>query len=169
MTEIRPGKGLTEGLGGECLVPSGTVYQRDTEPLHPYFTGSLTTISNIRGAGVVGFNYVSGPTLIGTNISGTNIRVGAEGLLHSVAIGSSTATITTYGAFIRAGSVLTTAEGSIFTNFPQPFTNSGWYIMFTGSQTAGTSNPYISGAKHASGGWVVGNVAARYDWIAVNI
>ena len=178
MTEIRPAKGLTEGLGGECIVPSGTVYQRVTEPLHPYFVGSVTSASDITsltamnapifsGTTVYG-TMISGPTIYGTTVSGT-VFINRSGILHSTQIGS--ATIQLYGGIIKAGSASTDGGSQGFIKLGTAFAGgSNFYAIITpcGSEQ-GYTESYISGVRHTSGVNFVGGPTLRYNWIAVGI
>jgi len=153
MTEIRIPKGLTEGLGGECLVPSGTVYQRTEEPLHPYFTGSITSASNVKG----------------------NTVTNANGLIQSISIDNAT---TLYGYQVKAGSVILGAASiSGAVTFATPFTTANWFLVCSPSSygarqfcVAGSPVSFgLSGAKASTGGWIVGGSNTVVDWIAVGI
>ena len=153
MTEIRRPKGLTEGLGGECIVPSGTVYQRTTEPLHPYFVGSITSASDI--------------------VSLANV-INSQGTLQSAAIENATEL---FGYRIKAGSVLTGIYGSGLINFATPFTTANWFLTLSArdygvpqfSRTGSCPAYGTSGLRRASGCWIVGGSSTAVDWIAVGI
>ena len=105
-----------------------------------------------------------------TTLSGTTIRVGGEGTLHSVQLGSATTQL--YTGLVKAGSLNTSAGSVGFIKLGTAFAGgaTGWYasITSTGSYT-GFDQSYISGTRHTSGVNVVGAASTRYDWIAVGI
>ena len=169
MTIIKQGRGLTEGLGGESLVPSGTVYQDTTEQFHPYFIGSITAARE-----VVSLTSISGPLIFGTTGSYNSIRtagsvIDTQGRFISVLIGSATTNV--WSGFIQTGS-LTTSAGSVgFIKLGTSFAGgSNFYAVITpcGSEQ-GYTESYISGVKHTSGVNIIGGPSLRYDWIAIGI
>lgn len=129
-------------------------------------------------------DLISGANVYGTTGSFTNTRIttaniatanitslsDANGALVSNIIGS--ATVQTYGGYIQAGSLLTSAGSVGFVKFGKPFTSATSYYVTTTpcGSSAGTFWPgYTSGLKHASGVNFVGAANLRYDFVAVGI
>ena len=104
---------IRDGLGGEEISPSG-VWISGAVITHPYFPGSVTSMSqfsgtdmyardDIHGENVYGDTLVSGAAVVGDVVSGTNIKttnisgtdfINDLGELQSTAVGS------TYGAIV---------------------------------------------------------------------
>jgi len=118
--------------------------------------------------------WVSGPTIIGNNISGTNIRVGGEGTLHSVSIDNATAI---YGQKIKIGSVLMGDDISGLIVFKSPFASANYMVFATAqeygapqwSSTGSQSSYCVSGTKATGSCFIVGGSATVVGWMAVGI
>lgn len=145
--------------------------------------------TNVYGHDVYGesgsFGIVSGAefrvtTIIGTTanyttISGTNI-VNENGKLQSVSIDNATQL---FGYRIKAGSVLMGDSISGLISFPSAgsFSTINYFLALTPSsygvpqwsRTGSQAIYCVSGAKRASGCWIVGGSATVVDWIAVGV
>ena len=100
-----------------------------------------------------------------------------SGKLQSTSIDN---TATLYGYKIKTGSVLTgnsTPASGIIT-FVDSFSNNDWFMQLTVADMSGMyrSNaagsfvsPLVSGARHASGCWIVAGSATVVDWMAIGI
>lgn len=153
---------LRDGLGAEEVNQSGasTVY----------ITGISGTITNLSGtqfqATSVYGTTVSGTGIVGTTISGNTIREGSKGLLHSIAVGSGTAT---YGAKLEAGSWELGAGSSTWVVFPSAFTNTP-IVTVTDMTTADKALLVAAGSLNAGSAYVEGPTASdEFSWIAVGI
>lgn len=147
----------------------------------------LVTSTEVVSGGTILGNTITGATIGGTNIAGTTVSgvtlsggntrlrncvvtgsyMNLNGTLQVVELGSPVV----YGATVKAGSVLTTAGSLGFITFGTSFSNSTWYCtLMPGSNiTTPGSAIYISGLRHASGAYFVGEPSMKYDWIAVGI
>ena len=125
--------------------------------------------------------WLSGSITAEGNIKATGSMVGSafndnKGRLHSVGLdqGASAA----YGYRVQAGSTQTANSNSGLVVFSTPFANKDWVMTIS---VANMSNPYkaiadgsgatpmVSGARRASGCWLVAGSQTKLDWIAVGI
>ncbi len=163
MTQLRQATGLVDGMGGEEIVPSGTMYQNVEEVLHPYFIGSVTSSREL-----VSLTSVNSPIISGTAVVNNN------GLLQSTSIENATEL---FGYRIKAGSLLMGNSCSGLVNFTTPFTTENWFMTVSArtygvpqwSRTGSCPSYGTSGARRASGCWIVGGSTTVVDWIAVGI
>ncbi len=145
-------------------------------------TGTFTTVNAtnvsgataVRGEGVYGTN-VSGATsvrggaatftsVVATTISGTNIRVDSEGVLHSTILGSPSA----FSAKIQAGSGVLDAGSSVWVVYGTAF--AGIPTVVATSRDSDTGLRVIAGSITAGSSCVIGVTAADdFNWIAVGI
>ena len=119
---------LRDGLGGEEVTESGLTYS-GIAPLNPYWIGSITTESDMKGANIYGDTTVSGATIKGTIISGGSAKIttisgtdifNVNGELESSICGSPSV----FGAIVQAGSSILSSNvkwvvfGTAFTGSP---------------------------------------------------
>ena len=145
---------LIDALGGEEIAGSGL--QAGAANVSPYFTGSITTESNINATA----GSVTGGAL-----------VDADGAVKSAAIDNAT---TLFGYTVRAGSGIIGDASSGTINFATDFADANYFICLTPNQwtlpvasnTSGTGFS-ISGLRRASGCQAYGPSGTVFDWIAV--
>ena len=145
---------LMDGLGGEEIVYSGLGLATQS----PYFTGSVTSASQISGLNVFATGSVTAGRLTTAN-----------GALHSASMGSPAS----YGAFVQAGVVGPVGNSSGLITFGRSFANTSYAIAITalGSFTA---QPYaFSGTTlFTTSGCVFGGQSgtnANYAYVAVGL
>jgi len=143
---------LRDGLGGEEVQISGL--QAGGTNISPYWTGSITTESQISGLNV----YANG-SLVANRINDANGNI----------LSNSTGSPASYGIKIQVGTVATSAgsEGTI--EFGTQFTNGNYIVTLTaGSDNSGKA-PYVSGARNVSGCEIVGEASTTYNYIAAGL
>jgi len=153
---------------------SGTNINFGTLISGPTYIG--TTIS---GVNFIASTLISGPLVVSSTVSGTNFRVGSivdlVGRHFATSIENATEI---YGYRVKAGSIiLGTTSNSGLVNFATPFLTPNWFMTTQYStygarqfNVAGSAAVLcISGAKRASGCWIVGGSNTVVDWIAVGI
>lgn len=131
-----------------------------------------TQVSGTRFQGTSGtFTQLDGTTVGGTNITVTGSITDAVGRLRSAGVGS----VVTYGAFVQAGSVATTAGSTGTITFGTNFAGSVTYFLcITPGSNAlanagvGSTVPYTS-AITRSGANIVGAASTVYNWIAAGL
>jgi hypothetical protein len=137
---------LRDGLGGEELRVSGL--QAGGVNISPYFTGSITSASNITSLGSV----------IGAVVTNSN------GKFMANIVGSPAA----YGILIQTGSIATSAGSVATIVFGQQFATVGkYYVQAQAINTSGTA--FVSGTKNVSGCVIVGEASTTYDYIAAGL
>lgn len=149
---------LRDGLGGEELTTSGL--QAGATNISPYFTGSITSESQISGLNLFGTGSVHG-----------NVVRNVDGAIESVGADNAT---TTYGFAVRAGSGIIGDNSSGTISFATDFADENYFICLTANQwtlpvasnTSGTGFS-ISGTRRASGCQAYGPSGTVFDWIAV--
>lgn len=150
---------IRDGLGGEEITTSGTTIQ---DLVQPYFTGSITTESQISGANLYITDVISGAAIAGESLQN------ASGVLTSTLVGS--ATTNTWGAFVQTGSFDTGVGSTGFLKLGTPFATAAWSATVTSTGSiAGYEESYTSGVKNASGVNFVGAASLRYDFIAAGL
>lgn len=176
--------GIVDGLGGEEVnqsvsVQTGSVISR----------GIGSFAGNVHGADVWGTTSVSGASVAGDTISGVTVKAhdttvvhisggsftDPYGRLRSTGINDATPA---YGYRVLAGSVKTGNDNSGLIVFPTLFADNKWHMTITPAEFTNAYKyiadgsqfpPMISGAKRASGCWMVGGSITVYDWIAVGL
>ncbi len=127
-----------------------------------YASNSVTTEGVLAGSFLGNFAAI-------TDIYGTGSIIDNRGRLRSSLLGSATTNV--WGAFIQAGSLLTTTGNVGFVKFGTPFSSATSYYVTASPCGSATSfeNWYISGTRNASGVNFVGAASLRYDWQAVGL
>ena len=143
---------LIDGLGGEEVAGSGL--QAGAANISPYFTGSITTESNI--------NATTGSVTGG-------VLGDAIGAVKTVIISQAT---NIPGMSVIVGSVLTGNGGVGVVNFQAAdFANANYMFVATARQYnipgASGLNIGASGTRRASGLEILGPSGTVFDWIAI--
>lgn len=129
------------------------------------FVGTSVNVSNVQAANVYGNSSISGATVKADYISGGQIRINDEGILHSTSIGSPTSV---YGAKIQAGSGALSAGSDGWIVFP---------TAYTGVPTVNVSNrtnlaymQVVAGSINAGSAYLLGATASdAFSWVSVGI
>ncbi len=158
---------LREGLGGEEVQKSGL----QGFGVSPYWTGSITSESQIQGTDLIGTTGVSGLNVFANGSVIGGVLNDANGVVTSAAIDNAT---TLFGYTVRAGSGIIGDNSSGTIDFKTDFPNANYFICLTGnewslpiaSNTSGTGFS-ISGLRRASGCQAYGPSGTVFDWIAV--
>jgi len=148
---------IRDGLGGEELAPSGL--QTGATNISPYFTGSITTASNISGANIYSTADIQGVTFSGTDY------VNAQGELQSVAIGSPSS----YGGIVQAGSGTLSGGSEVAIAFGASYTSTPHVVCTYRDITPDTG--IVTGSNSSTTGFVaLGDTASKdFDWVAVGV
>jgi len=152
---------LSDGLGGEELQVSGL--QAGGVSINPYFTGSITSASDVKAVNVYGTTSVSGATVKGTTISGVTFVDTNTGILTSSMVGAS------YGATVQAGSSTLSAGSNAWVVFGAAFASAPQSVVATDTKTA-ASLCVVLGSILAGSFYVEGQTAEdTFNWIAVGL
>ncbi len=152
---------LRDGLGGEELTQSGL--QAGATNISPYFTGSLTSESQISGLNLFGTGSVHG-----------GIVRDSDGAINTIRNISGPAG--GFGARIETGSCVTTATGFGSAIFNRNFTDARYYWNAQASSggtflaiNAGSIVPMVSGilGLNISGITFHGAPSTPYSWVAI--
>lgn len=154
---------LLDGLGAEEVQQaSGLVADSNI--------GYFTTVSGTELLGT----YISGTDLrcaniVGTNISGaTAIRgttiIGGAKTLSPVGTGSASLT---WGRFVEAGSASLGAGSTLWLVFPTAFTVAP-FIQLQSLTTAGNNDLWVSGTRGVGSAYIMGKTASEsFNWLAI--
>ena len=160
---------LRDGLGGEEIAGSGL--QEGGTNISPYFTGSVTSESQMQGTDMIGTTSLSGLNVYAQDeVTGSTVS-NDDGKLYSVGADNAT---TTFGFVVRAGSGIIGDASSGTISFKTDFADANYFICLTPNQwtlpvasnTSGTGFS-ISGTRRASGCQAYGPSGTVFDWIAV--
>ena len=157
---------VTGSIFGATLISGGTLNMniisgtfdaitsnKGISGLNVYATGSVVTQMKTVAKNI---------TTTGSDIAGRIIESANNGPVFTVGVGSPI----TYGAFIQAGSTITSAGSLAVVNFGKGWTVAGNYYITFGN-IAGSDVAFVSGTKRASGCTIVGAPSQTYDWVAV--
>lgn len=121
--------------------------------------------TNVQTSYVIATTQISGLDVFAQG-SGTFGRItNANGALFPSITGSPA----TYGATVKAGTVVTSAGSAGTIEFGTSFATNGWYATLTAGSSGGVNQAYISGTRNVSGAAIVGGPSITYNYIAVGI
>lgn len=157
MTNLYDGLGAEEVQQASGLVSSSNI-------------GYFTTVSGTELLGT----YISGTDLrcaniVGTNISGTTairgLTISSAGKTVSP-IGTGSSALT-WGRYLEAGSATLGAGSDLWLVFPTAFTVGPW-VHLQSSATAGNNDLWTSGTRSIGSVYVLGKTASEvFHWIAI--
>ncbi len=152
---------LRDGLGGEEIAGSGL--QAGATNLSPYFTGSVTSESQMQGTDLIGTTSLSGLNVFATGSSLSGRITNVDGAVFPATAGSPGK----FGAIIQAGSSATAAGSGGFVALRQAFNNAEYFVTLT-PFSGGSIAAFCSGVFNATSGCnFVGGPSNRYGWMAV--
>lgn len=171
MSAIKDGLGFEEvTVDADLLTSTQNGFFQTISGANAAITGSIVVptvnCTTTQSAYIYGNTLISGATLKGDYISGTAIRVGNEGILHSVSIGSNTAV---YGAKIQAGSGTLSAGSDYWITYPVAYLGKP-SIQVTNTTSADKAIAVIIGSLTLGSAYVAGEAAAdTFSWLSVGI